>query len=425
MHCTGRPGLGAMLAWLVGAVILAAQMGCGPSRKAAVPFELQDVAVVPGLSPAVRTWGAEVNPAFQAAIVDSVRRERAALAAAGHQGPLPPAEYLALSGGGSDGAFGAGLLCGWTAAGDRPRFKMVTGISTGALIAPFAFLGPEYDPVIREVYTHSTTKDIYRERGLIRGVLSDALSDTKPLWRLLERHVDERLLDEIAEEYRKGRLLIIGTTNLDARRAVLWNIGEIAASESPNRLELVRSILIASAAIPAAFPPVLVDVEAGGRRYQEMHVDGGAMTQVFVYPPSLMLREFAEREGIRRERRAYIIRNARLDPEWAQVDRRTLTIAQRAISSLIQTQGLGDLYRIYVGAQRDGVDFNLAYIPRTFTVEAREAFDPVYMSALFNLGYDLAAGGYPWEKTPPCFDAPVGEPAASGGEAAPGAGLAR
>jgi len=411
MRCMWRPGLGAMVAWLVMAIVLAAPGGCTPGRGQAVPFELQDLAVVPGQPPAVRTWGADINPAFQAAIVEAAQRERAALAAAGYEGPLPPAEYLVLSGGGADGAFGAGLLCGWTAAGDRPRFKMVTGISTGALIAPFAFLGPRYDGVIREVYTRSRTKDIFRERGVIRGFLSDALSDTRPLWRLLERYVDERLLDEIAEEYRQGRLLLIGTTNLDARRAVLWNIGEIAASDSPDRLELVRSILVASAAIPAAFPPVMVDVEVNGERYQEMHVDGGAMTQVFVFPPSLHLRELAEREGVRRERHAYIIRNARLDPEWAQVDRRTLTIAQRAISSLIQTQGLGDLYRIYIDAQREGVDFNLAYIPRTFTVEAKEAFDPAYMSALFDLGYDLAAGGYPWEKSPPYFDAPVGEPA--------------
>jgi hypothetical protein len=403
------------------AAVMFALSGCSPSRGPAVPVDLQDRAVVPGLTPAARTWGAAINPEFEAAIVESVRRERAALAAEGFHGPLPPADYLALSGGGADGAFGAGLLCGWTVAGDRPTFKVVTGISTGALMAPFAFLGPEYDAVLREVYTLTDTDDILKKRGLLLGALfCDAMADTKPLWRLMERYIDERMLEEIAAEYRKGRLLIVGTTNLDARRAVLWNIGEIAASDIPERLQLVRSILIASASIPAAFPPVLIDVEVDGERYQEMHVDGGAMTQVFVYPPSVRLREWARHEGIERPRRAYIIRNARLDPQWAEVDRRTLSIAQRAITSLIQMQGLGDLYRIYFAAQRDGVDFNLAYIPATFTTEMHEPFDPTYMSELFQLGFDLAAGGYPWEKAPPYYE---GEPGADDGGRGRSAGM--
>lgn len=395
-----------LLAVLVLGVHLA---GCGLPRGPAVPFELQDQAVVPHLTRAARTWGTELNPEFEAAMLDSVRRERIALGLE-DGGPLPPAAYLALSGGGADGAFGAGLLCGWTVAGDRPQFKLVTGISTGALIAPFAFLGPQYDYVLREVYTGIDTGDILKKRGLLRGALfSDALADARPLWRLLERYVNEDLLEQIAQEYEKGRLLVIGTTNLDARRAVLWNIGEIAASDNPDRLDLIRSILVASASIPAAFPPVLIDVEADGERFQEMHVDGGAMTQVFVYPPTVRLRELAMRSGGDRIRRAYIIRNARLDPQWSQVDRRTLTIAERAISSLIQTQGLGDLYRIYISAQRDGVDFNLAYIPSWFSEERREAFDPVYMSKLFQVGFDLAVGGYPWQKTPPFFETDAAE----------------
>ncbi len=280
----------------------------------------------------------------------------------------------------------------------------MTGISTGALIAPFVFAGPQYDEALKEVYTKTRTRDLLFERGVLAGVFSDALADTKPMWKTMSKYVDQRLLDAIAAEYRKGRFLVIGTTNLDARRSVLWNVGEIAASGHPDALKLVQTILIASASIPVAFPPVFVDVEVDGKHYQEMHVDGGAMTQVFLYPPSLKVREEGMAEGVIRERRAYIIRNSRMDPDWAEVERSTLSIAGRAVDALIYSQGIGDVYRTSMSTQRDGVDFNLAYIPASFKVKSKEAFDPVYMSALFQLGYDLAKAGYHWDKSPPGFE---------------------
>jgi regulator of protease activity HflC (stomatin/prohibitin superfamily) len=356
------------------------------------------------MSPAIRTWGAALNPAFQQEMMASVEREQAYRKASGLSGPLPPAEFLAISGGGQNGAFTAGLLNGWTAAGNRPQFKAVTGISTGALIAPFAFLGPQYDETLRRVYTQMSTKDILTKRNLLAALFDDALADNRPLWRLLESQVDQALLDAIAVEYGKGRLLLIGTTNLDAQRGVIWNVGAIAASHHPRALELVRKIMIASAAIPAAFPPVMIGVEVDGTPYQEMHVDGGAITQVFLYPPSLKLKEVAQEAGVNRERRAYIIRNARLDPEWAQTERRTLNIAGRAVSSLIATQGVGDLYRTYLNAQRDGIDYNLAFIPASFKEQAREPFDCAYMRKLYDLGFEMGRKGGFWKKTPPVFE---------------------
>lgn len=398
-----------ILALLCAVVAVTVSTGCGgPSRSHAVPHDLQDRAVVPGTTMAVRTWGSEMNPEFTQEISKSIAYERAALAAAGHTGPLPRADYLAISGGGQNGAFGAGMMCAWTERGDRPNFKVVTGISTGALTAPFVFAGSEYDFVLREVYTKTKTSDIMNMRGFLAAINDDAMADTKPLWKLVSKYVDEKLLARISEEYKKGRLLIIGTTNLDARRAVLWNVGEIASSGSPDALEVVRKIMIASAAIPAAFPPVLIDVEVDGVKYQEMHVDGGAMTQVFLYPPSTKLKQEAEAVGIVRDRRAYVIRNSRLDPDWAEVERSTMTIAGRAIDSMITTQGIGDLYRIYLNAQRDEIDFNLAFIPPSFKVKSKEAFDPVYMTQLFQVGYDMMKNGYPWSKMPPGFDAPFG-----------------
>jgi hypothetical protein len=332
--------------------------------------------------------------------------------AAGEHGPLPTAYYLAISGGGADGAYGAGVMCGWTDAGTRPEFKVVTGISTGALTAPFVFLGPAYDDRLRKVYTSVSTDEIATSRGMLAALYSDALMDTVPLRTLLGTLVDERMMQDIAREYARGRLLMVATTNLDANRGVIWNVGAIASSGDPKALKLIHDILIASAAIPAAFPPVMIDVELDGVRYQEMHVDGGAKAQVFLYPPTFALSARASEEGIERERVAYVIRNARLDPQWASVQRRTLSIAGRAISSLIQTQGVGDLYRIYMITQRDGVGFNLAFIPPTFNVKATEDFDPVYMTKLFEVGYTAATapGGYPWHKSPPGFtERPAGE----------------
>lgn len=379
--------------------------GCSsPPRNHSVPEGAQDRAIVVGMTPAVRTWGSAVNPDFMAALVNTVEWERASRPAEAESGRLAQADLLAISGGGQNGAFGAGLLCAWSELeGGRPAFKAVTGISTGALTAPFVFAGPAYDHVLREVYTQTKTDDILTSRGMLAAIFDDAMADTKPLWSLLSKYVNDELLAAIAAEYHKGRLLLIGTTNLDARRAVIWNIGEIAASGDPRAGELVRKILMASAAIPGAFPPVMIDAEVDGQVYQEMHVDGGATTQVFLYPPSLRVRAEAEAAGVVRDRRLYVIRNSRFAPEYSEVKRRTMSIAMRAIDSMINTQGIGDLYRIYLNCQRDGIDFNLAFIPPTFTEKAADVFDPEYMTKLFHVGYNMMKEGQAWEKTPPGF----------------------
>lgn len=377
-------------------------LGCTtPARIAAVPFALTDQAQ-PAISNARFFPDRDPEPLIRETFA-SLEREMAWLERSGHKGSLPPSAFLTISGGGGDGAYGAGLLTGWTESGERPSFKLVTGISTGALIAPFAFLGPKYDPVLRETYTQVSEKDIFKKRYFTAALFSDAMADTEPMARLVNRYVTRTLLDEIAAEYGKGRLLFIGTTNLDAREPVYWNMGAIASSNDPAALALFQKIILASAAIPGAFPPVMIDVTVEGRRYQEMHVDGGATRQVFMYPPTLRVAEMARARQVDRPRTLYIIRNARLDPDWASVDRRTLSIANRAVSSLIQTQGLGDLNRIYLTADRDGVDYNLAYIPKEFSAPKTADFDRSYMRPLFEYGRQLAARGYVWDKYPPGF----------------------
>jgi predicted patatin/cPLA2 family phospholipase len=309
--------------------------------------------------------------------------------------PLPTAYFLAISGGGDKGAFGSGLLLGWTDAGDRPEFHIVTGVSTGALIAPFAYLGPAYDKQLRDVYTTISADDVYSDRGLIGAIFADALTDTTPLWELISRYIDDSMMAAIGREYQKGRLLLIGTTDLDAQRPVIWNIGAIAASGHPRGLNLVRKILRASSAIPCYFQPVLIDVEVDGKPYQELHVDGGAIAQMFIYPPGIDLRK-----AVHRERKAYLIRNAREDAEWAGVERRALSVAGRAISTMLHYGGSNDLMRIYFLAQRDGIDYNLAYIGSDFSAPRAGDFDKTYMNALFDYAYQQARRGYSWKKAP-------------------------
>jgi predicted patatin/cPLA2 family phospholipase len=377
--------------------------GCSvlPHLRAVPPKDVAKVKVL-GLSD-VPDWGDESSAALIEDGRSSYDRELSEWRHTDHTGPPPPAAYLAISGGGENGAFGAGLLVGWTAAGTRPSFKLATGISTGALIAPFAFLGPSYDPALREIYTTISAKNVLSSRNYLSALLEDAFASTTPLRQMMARYVGRSMLNAIAAEHLRGRLLLIGTTDLDQGRPVIWNLGKLAASGAPGSLALIREILIASASIPGAFPPVMIDVEVDGRRYQEMHVDGGASTQVFVYPPSLQLSRQARKSGIIRARQPYIIRNAKLDPDWVEVRRRTFPIIRRALRALIQTQGIGDLYRIYIAADRDGIDCNLASIPEVFTAELLEPFERGYMNNLFKIGYDLAARGYPWSKYPPGY----------------------
>jgi hypothetical protein len=382
------------------ALVFAAMLGAcaSPVREPAVPPELTDRATVLGGLTNARYFADTQVPGLTREAYAALDRERAQLAPGA---ALPPAYFLAISGGGDNGAFGAGLLNGWTERGDRPQFKLVTGVSTGALIAPFAFLGPNYDPVLRHVYTEVDQSAIFESRSMINAVFNDALKDTTPLYQLISQYVDDQMMAAMANEYRKGRLLLIGTTDLDAQRPVIWNIGAIAASGRPGAVELVRKILLASAAIPGAFPPVLIDVEVDGKPYQEMHVDGGAIAQTFLYPPTLTAGVDLRHGPLARERHAYVIRNGRLDAEWASTDRRFFSIASRAIATMIHYSGQNDVYRLQTTTARDGVDFNLAYIGRDFTVEHTEDFDPTFMRALFAYGQAQIKNGTAWKKSSP------------------------
>ena len=312
-----------------------------------------------------------------------------------------PHTYLAISGGGANGAFVAGILTGWTAAGDRPEFTTVTGISAGALVAPFAFLGSEYDEVLKSVSSELKADDVYKRRGVIRALRTDSMATTEPLQALIAKYVDEDVMEKIAAAHRDGRSLNIGTANLDSMRPVIWRIGPIANSGHPGALALIRKLLLASASVPAAFPPVLIPVDVDGTTYDELHVDGGAASQVFFYPVGVDYDDVLAKLGVPGRPKVYIIRNSRLDPIYEEVENKLIPIAGRSLQSLIRTQGIGDLYRIYLQTCRDGLEFHLASIPPDFTAKSDGEFDRAYMQALFDLAYERSKAGYDWAKMPP------------------------
>lgn len=376
------------------------RQGC-LQRLDAVPQTLTEKALIPGI-PNARYWlDHDLSSFIRDAGEANVREYEAFGSTEEPNDMLPLADMLAVSGGGDAGTFAAGMIAGWTLSGTRPVFKVVTGISAGALVAPFAYLGPEYDAVIQGICNGIGPKDVFHSRNVLTRLASDGIADSKPLSRLIAKYVTAEVLAAIAAQYAKGRLLMIGTTDLDAGRPVTWNMGAIAASDAPGALALFRNIMVASMSIPGAVSPVMIDVEVDGKQFQEMHVDGGVLTQVFLYPPATVM-ELNKVPGarLRRERHFYVIRNGKLEPQWSGTKRRTLSIGGRAISTLIQTQGISDLDRIYRIAQQDGADFNLAYIGADFLCPRNHKFDGEYMKRLFDYAFERSAKGYPWHKSP-------------------------
>jgi hypothetical protein len=312
-----------------------------------------------------------------------------------------PLTQLAISGGGPRGAYGAGLLCGWTKAGNRPEFDIVTGISTGALMGPYAFLGPAYDQQLQTAYTTITDKDVFTRRSKLKILFgADSVVDTSPLAKTIDKEMNQAMMDAIAAEYRKGRRFYVGTSDLDAQCLMIWDMGAIAASGRPDARALFCKILLASASIPVAFPPVIFNVEAGGQPYDEMHGDGGVMTQVFGALFLDRLMQLSQHS----KGQLFIIRNECIAPDWEGVKPHLIPVSGRTVGTLIKTQGIGDLYRLFIVSQLRGMDFNVASIPESFDMKSKGEFDPDYMKALFEIGYNQARNGTEWMKAPPAYE---------------------
>lgn len=352
----------------------------------------------------IRAWGDAPSETMKRSAEQSIEQIKKA-----NHGAIPKViNALAISGGGADGAFGAGVLWGWSQTGIRPTFHLVSGISTGALIAPFAFLGPEYDGQLKQLYTTLSDGEVYELNNPLtlisayfKPILNRSIASNKPMKKLMEQIVNQRMMEKIAKEHLKGRRLFIGTSQINAQRLVIWDIGAIAASGNPGALKLIHKILLASSALPGIFPPEYFQVMANGTSYQEMHLDGGIETQVMLYEEAII--PFAtiyihhEPQSVKK---LYVIRNRKVNPEWSKIKPRLRYIIERAISTLTKTQGIGDLYRLYAFSKRDKVDYNLIYIPEYFTDEAQSFYDKKYMQHLFQVGIKEGKQ-MRWKKYPP------------------------
>ncbi len=360
------------------------------------------IAEVPGI-PGARFWIDSSNEDLKAFLRAAAARQsgrhlqtlRDAIAATGRF------DVLALSGGAYDGAYGAGVIAGWTSTGSRPRFTVVTGVSAGALIAPFAFLGPQYDREAASAF-QTDAADVFGDLDGVLALLGTSDLRRETLVSLVDKYVDARLLAAVAAEYGKGRRLYVVTSNLDAQRGVVWDMGAIATSGSPNARALFRDVLVASASIPGVFSPTYIEVEANGRLFREMHVDGGAITQVFVLPDAFLAGDLAFANPHGAPTYIWVVINNRLTPEFEVVESGVLSTISRSFSTLIKSNSRETLYATArtVGAER----FNLTYIDDRFPdwlkanygPDVTPGFNAPYLRALFGYGYSKAASGRPW-----------------------------
>jgi len=382
--------------------------GCVTMRHP-VPPDLVAKALI-GKMNDVRFMAGEQNTMLQEDLLLSVKQERVEDFPVGRDG-VKVYPLLAISGGGANGAYGAGLLKGWSKEGTRPLFKVVTGVSTGAIIALFAFLGKDYDAELERCYTTMSTKDVMTHKFPFMLLLGNSFASNSPLSRMISDMVDEKILAKIAAEHRRGRRLLVGTADLDAERFVIWDMGAIACRGD---VKLFRKVMLASSAIPVIFPPMVFQVEANGKAYDELHVDGGTLAQFFVTCKLLEGMGRVEKElGVdmtKISRKLYIIRNGYMSPTYKKVKDNLSSLAQRSFDMITDSQGIGDAYRTYVFSKEEGVDYNLAFIPSDFMQNAKEVFDRRNMKRLFDRGYEDAVNGYKWRKSPPGVAEPLSIP---------------
>lgn len=349
----------------------------------------------------LRFYGDQAPPGIDEKMTERVAELKARFQKEQTQGIDSAIYMLTLSGGSEDGAFGAGFLEGWSNLGTRPVFDIVTGISTGGLIAPFAFLGSEHDVTLREVYTTTHRKDVFKSCVLC-GVFGAAFSNTKPLRQLIAKHMTREIFEAIGAEHRKGRRLWVGTTNLDNGRPVIWDIGALANSGRSDAYSLFQQIMLATSSIPGLFPPVAISL--GDGRHTELHADGGIAFVTFLYPPEITPRQALAEAGINVPRKLYVVLNTRLPPYYEATRPSSFAILKRALHVTVQYKADGDALHIYEIAKRDGLDFHMVMIPESFRQKPKEDFDSDYMKALFETGVSQAQVSNPWLTAPPGFE---------------------
>jgi hypothetical protein len=351
--------------------------GCVTGSRLEGPVGPSSVARPAGFDQAIRTDAMD-RAFYEAHAAQSTAR----IAASATDGSL---DFLALSGGGAGGAFGAGILVGLSEAGRRPRYEIVTGVSTGALIAPMAFLGPDWDDELTEAYSGGASEDLMQSLG-IAALFRTAIYKGQPLRDLVNRFVTDELLAAVAREAATGRVLLVATTNLDREEMVVWNLGAIAQQGGPRARALFTDVLVASASVPGVFPPVMIDVEDNGVAFEEMHVDGGA-PPFFLAPDIMHIMDY--RPEAFRGANVFVISNAQLSGPSRTTRVNTVSIASRSFSSMMNHMTRAALTQTAAFSARNGMTFRFTTIPRDYPYSGSLAFDGAEMSTLFDYGPPL------------------------------------
>lgn len=319
--------------------------------------------------------------------------------------PFPPKKILVLSGGGIYGAYPAGVLAGWTESGTRPEFDVVTGVSTGAFISVFAFLGPGLDEEMRRHYTSLRSADVFRRRRPLASLLSESFADSAPLARLIEQTVTDQRIAEVAAEHRKGRRLYIATSDLDTRRSVVWDIGALADRGTPADRDLIRKVILASGSVPGFFPPVRIPVNVDGAAYVERHVDGSTTSSMFFAPPYIAPEARAALPpNWLHGSDVYVLVAGKLYADPAPVKSRTLRIAVNAVSTLLYVQTRGDLQKLYLLTVLTGMNYYLTSIPADIPLaEDSTEIVPAEMTRMFEAGREWGRSVRSWRTSPPGY----------------------
>jgi hypothetical protein len=377
-HARGR-GVPAALAALAA---LAAAVGCSGRSWVNPPVEVLD-----------RTW---VNiPPTPDTYPDPDATLVARLSATAGPPPVVPGRplnVLVLSGGGKYGAYAAGLLCGWTAHGDRPEFDVATGISSGALTATLAFLGPKYDARMAATYYNLTPADLFRPR-VVRGLLSgNALATAEPLRQLIARNLDAEAMADLRQAHCAGRRLFVATGNLTSLRPTIWDLGALATSGRPDADDLVRKVLLAACSIPAYVEPVELDVEVNGVRYRELHGDAGNVIQGFVRTAN----------GLPAGSNLYLVTAGKVYRDPLDERPRLAGMLGATVSNSLYALYRENVFKLFALCAVTGARFHLATLPADVPVRAGSlTFDTAELRLLFNIGYQSAVNGIAWRATPP------------------------
>jgi len=383
-------------------ICLSASSGCAHVRHA-VPENLVGTAVVVGM-PDIRYYTDKPDSfsMMRQSLADSFKDEGKSDYLVDGIKTYPT---LLVGGGVSNSAYGIGLLKGWLKEGSRPVFKIVTGYSSGSIIAIATFAGKDYEDRIADLFTSISSKDVLKPRGMFSVLFGDSVSSSAPLAKKIDDIVDEDLLAKIAQEHRKGRRLYVGTTDFDAQGFVIWDMGALASKGGPDSVKMFRKIILASCSFPVIVPPVYFQVEAGGRLYEEMHVDGGVVGGLFyIYQLMEGVEPMDQASGTNPggfKTQVYVLNLCYMSPHSQQVKDNMVSMTSRLIETNGAAKMIGDTYRIYAYAKEKGWDYNLAYIPEDFKPNQKEMLDKQEMKRLFKRGYDDAAGGYKWHKSPP------------------------